>query len=322
MGPGDLHPALRGAAAHLGAGGGPGGPSAGDADRRRALRGGQPAVCGGGVRRRADCRAGAAGPRRFDDPADHTGAAERQLPRTRARHRLRRLGLDDRRHGCRGPAAGRVADRKRQLALGLRHQPSGGGAGGCRAPAVRGGVLGVLGRPGPAARRRRRGAVDPGLRCAGVRPDRGPQLRLVEADGRRALQRGRPLPRALGVPGRRAGACRVRAPGTEPHCRRQGRDPGSVPVPDPLLRQRQRHGADRQLRGVRADPVAAAVVPERPGILRVRSRAGPVAARRRLLPGLRCGGRPVAAVQPHLCGADRAQPGSAGHCRAGAADPA
>ena len=47
---------------------------------------------------------------------------QRDLPRPRARHRLRGLGLDDRRHGRGRAPAGRLADDRLLVALGLRDQ--------------------------------------------------------------------------------------------------------------------------------------------------------------------------------------------------------
>ena len=63
-----------------------------------------------------------AGRRRGDDAAHDAVADQRHLPRPRARHRLRGLGFDDRRHGRRRPAARRLADHRLLLALGIRHQ--------------------------------------------------------------------------------------------------------------------------------------------------------------------------------------------------------
>ena len=63
-----------------------------------------------------------AGRRRRDDPADHALAHQRDLPRPRARHRLRRLGVDDRRHGRGRAAARRLAHHRLLLALGFRDQ--------------------------------------------------------------------------------------------------------------------------------------------------------------------------------------------------------
>ena len=176
----------------------------------------QPARRAGSDGRVADVCPILTGHRRSPDTADVTGVTERVVHRQGTRSSVRCVGIDHRRGDRTGPVPGWLVVRTCFVALGFRHQHSAGVGHLCRCVGIHPALTACRGAGGC---RRRRG-LHLWSRVAGVRIDRGPNLRLdpqhrVIRPGRPALGQ-RPIAGAGRVVAGCAGPGRVRGPSGQP----------------------------------------------------------------------------------------------------------